>query len=90
MVFCISYDLVKPGSEYESLYNAIKSFGRWWHQSGSVWFIVSDKSSSQIRDFLQPNIDNNDKLFVIEVKRNWAGIGFSQEEYNWLKNQWYE
>lgn len=90
MVYCISYDLITPGKNYDALYEAIKSFGRWWHQTGSVWFIASDKSPSQIRDFLRTNIDENDKLFVVRVYESWAGTGFSQEEYNWLKNQAYE
>lgn len=90
MVYCISYDLKTPGKDYGPLNEAIKSFGRWWHQTGSVWLVSSDKSSAEIRDFLKSNIDSNDKLFVIRVARNWAAIGFSQEEYNWLKSQNYD
>lgn len=92
MVYCISYDLSKPGRNYESLYNAIKSYGTWWHQTESVWFIVSSANATEIRDNLNKHTDANDKLFVVALRHEWAGVGFSQREYEWLKsipeNEW--
>lgn len=85
-VYCISYDLRSPGRNYDDLITAIKSFGLWWHQTESVWFIVSDKDVVSIRDFLMNYIDRNDKLFVIEVNKPWAGTGFTNKEYEWLKD----
>ena len=32
-----------------------------------------------------PNGKKYDKLFVIEVIKHWAGIGFAKNEYDWLK-----
>lgn len=84
-VFCVSYDLLTPGKNYDGLINAIKSYGTWWHQTESVWFIVSDKGAGEIRDFLMSYLDNNDKLFVIAVLNHWGGKGFSNNEYDWLK-----
>lgn len=85
-VFCVSYDLRAPGRNYEDLYNAIRAFGTWWHQTESVWLIASSKGTVEIRDYLTQFTDSNDKLFVIEVKRHWAGKGFNKEEYDWLKD----
>lgn len=84
-VFCVSYDLLSPGRDYDDLIAAIKSFGIWWHQTESVWFVVSDKGAGEIRDFLMKYLDSNDKLFVIEVKKHWGGKGFTEREYNWLR-----
>lgn len=86
MVYCISYDLRKPGRDYESLYDAIKSFGVWWHQTGSVWFIVTKEDAVKVREKLTAQMDPNDKLFVVALQREWAGAGFSQKEYDWLKS----
>ena len=86
MVYCISYDLRKPGREYDSLYEAIKSYGTWWHQTGSVWLIVTHQDAVQIRDDLKALMDFNDKLFVVALQREWAGAGFNQKEYDWLKS----
>lgn len=86
MVYCISYDLRKSGRNYESLYEVIKSYGTWWHQTGSVWFVVTSDTAANIRDRLNEQIDSNDKLFVIALQKRWAGVGFSQREYEWLKS----
>lgn len=50
--YCISYDLCTPNRNYNDLYGAIKSFGSWWHQTESVWFIISSKSAVEIRNYL--------------------------------------
>lgn len=86
MVYCISYDLKSPGRDYSSLYEAIKSYGRWWHQTESVWLIVTDESVVSVRDRLMERMDSNDKLFVIALQNVWAGVGFQEREYNWLKS----
>ena len=86
MVYCISYDLKHPGRDYNSLYDAIKSFRIWWHQTDSVWLIVSKDSAIDIRSKLIKHLDSNDKLFVVALKREWAAVGFNDKEYNWLKS----
>ena len=84
-VYCISYDLYRPNQEYEKLQELIKSLGTWWHQTGSVWFVKTYKNAIEIRDLTKPFIDNDDKLFVMELGKEWAGIGFSKEEYEWVR-----
>ncbi len=86
MVYCISYDLKTPGRDYGSLYESIKASGIWWHQTGSVWVIVTNKSAITVRDELMRYIDQNDKLFVAALRKEWAGVGFNSDEYNWLKS----
>lgn len=86
MVYSISYDLRNPGRDYNSLIEAIKEYGTWWHQTKSVWLIVTNQSAASIRDNLMKHIDNNDLLFVVALKREWAAVGFKQKEYDWLKS----
>ncbi|WKK75331.1 CRISPR-associated protein Cas2 [Marivirga salinae] len=87
-IYTISYDLSNPGRDYDSLSNAIKSYGNWWHQSGSVWIIASiNTNSASIRDYLKQFIDSNDKLFVAKLHGEWAGYGFTKEEYDWMKSK---
>lgn len=85
MVYCISYDMKNPNRNFEELHESIKSFGPWWHQTGSVWLVASSKTSVELRDYLKQYIDKGDLLFVIAVKPQWAAVGFTQEEYNWIK-----
>lgn len=86
MVYLVSYDLKKPDRNYDDLIKEIKSFGTWWHQTGSVWVIVTSKTTAEVRDYLMRFIDSNDRLFVVQIMKNWAAVGFSAEEYNWMKN----
>lgn len=86
MVYCISYDLKTPGRDYNTLIETIKTYGPWWHQTGSVWIVVTTKTAIGIRDELMRHIDPNDKLFVVALKKEWAGVGFGEEEYSWMKS----
>lgn len=86
MVYCISYDLKKPERDYPSLIDAIKSYHTWWHQTGSVWLIVTTESAVDIRTKLIKTLDSNDKLFVVALQREWAAVGFSEKEYDWMKS----
>lgn len=84
MIYSISYDLQNATSEYQDLYDGIKDFGTWWHQTESVWMIKTEKSAKEVRDYLIQFLKRGDKLFVIEVRKHWAGVGFGEEEYDWL------
>lgn len=86
-LYCITYDLIKD-KDYTPLIEEIKKHSAWWHQTGSVWYVVSSLNSVQLRDSLKCYIDNDDKLFVVHINsQDWAGTGFSQDEYTWLKNR---
>ena len=64
--YIISYDLCKPGRNYDALYTAIKAYGTWAHINESLWAIETSQTAVQIRDNLKKNIDSNDRLFVIK------------------------
>ena len=75
MVYMITYDLNSTGQRYNELINAIKkaSNGCWRTFWKSSYLIQSPLSPSQIADRLKPYLDSNDRLLVIEVKRNYEG-----------------
>ena len=82
----ISYDLKKPGQDYGKLFDAIKAIGSWWHCLESVWIVVTDKSSSVVRDELQTHVDSNDKLVVLKLSGGWASLNLPDNCNEWLKN----
>lgn len=84
-VYCISYTLTSKN--YDKLHEAIKSYSTWWHNSESVWFIETNENSKIIMDNLKSYLSDGDKLIVIEVKKNWWAIGYSENEYAWLKQR---
>lgn len=81
----VSYDLTKPGREYERLYEAIKELGNWWHCVESVWIVVTPLSSAQVRDRLRQHIDANDKLAVFKLEADWATLGLDRNCNDWLR-----
>lgn len=84
MVYLITYDLNKPGQNYNSLYEAIKKIGRWWHHLDSNWLVeTNNNSASQISDILRKEIDKNDNLLVIRVTRDYAGW-LPKKAWDWI------
>lgn len=82
--YIIMYDLRKPGRDYNSLYNAIKSYMIWGKITESTWAVVSDSNSSSIRDYLIKYIDTNDRLMVIQSGKHAAWTN-SLASNDWLK-----
>ena len=64
----IEYDLRQPGRNYDELYDAIKEYSTWAHITESTWFINTDETCVQVRDKLMKLMDNNDSLFVGELR----------------------
>lgn len=84
-VYCISYDL-KSGN-YESLIESIKTYGRWWHQSESTWFIETSFGAKEVLDNLNQYLRIGDKMIVIKVESHWWASGHTDEEYTWMKQR---
>jgi len=84
--YMIGYDLNKTGQDYTNLITTIKeTFETWWHYLDSTWIVVSDLSSTEIRDLLKPHIDTNDELLVAKLTGEGAWIGFIEKASQWLK-----
>lgn len=87
MVYMITYDLNSTGQRYNELINAIKktSNGCWCTCWKSSYLIQSPLSPSQIADRLKPYLDSNDRLVVIEVKRNYEGW-LTDDEWSYIND----
>lgn len=83
--FIITYDLCKPGQNYEELIEAIKTYN-WCKIAKSAWVVTCTKTSVEIRDHLESKIDKNDKLFVGQLTSNAAWYGESKDVSQWLKD----
>ena len=63
--YVVNYDLQQPGQNFPRLSKAIEDkYGTHWHMLESTWIVFSTESTKQIYEYLAPNIDQNDKLFV--------------------------
>lgn len=81
--YILSYDLRKE-RDYNSLYDAIRSYGTWAKITESCWAVVTDKSAVDVRDHLLTTMDSDDRLFVVKsgVEAAWQNAICKNE---WLK-----
>ncbi len=81
--YMVSYDLVK-NRNYNSLFEALRSYANWAHIHLSVWAVVSNATSEQVRDHLLQHMDNDDRLIVIRSGdyASWRGVLCDSD---WLK-----
>lgn len=63
----VTYDLDKPGQNYEAVHAKIKSLGRWYHPQFSVFYLHSTLSPKQAHDAIAAVMDSNDKLIVAAI-----------------------
>lgn len=82
----VTYDLNRPGQNYQDLYPTIKALGNWWHCLESVWFVNTSLTSAQMRDRVRMVVDANDKVLVTPVGPDWATSGFNEDCNKWLRD----
>lgn len=81
MVYLITYDLKTLGKDYNTLYDAIKSIGEYYHPLESTWLVKSRLNANSISASLRAVMDNNDYLFVVNINK--------QDRQGWLpKTAW--
>lgn len=89
MVYLVTYDLNKTGQDYENVIAAIKSAstGVWCSYWKSSWLIKSSlATASEVFAKIEPYVDGNDRVIVIEVKDNKQGW-LKKEQWAYINNQ---
>ena len=82
----ISYDLRKPGRDYSSLYEALKSIGSTrCHCLQSVWVVRTSLSNTAVRDQILPHLDTNDGLLVMHDGLRLGLVGLDSQSVQWLR-----
>ncbi len=69
-LFFVTYDLLKPGKNYDELYAALERLGA-KRVLLSVWALTGSHTAVGLRDSLKKHMDSNDRLLVIE-SADWA------------------
>lgn len=83
MIVAISYDLKKPGQNYDSLYDAIRKLGVTWHGLESTWLVDTQLSTQQVAAMLRGHIDPNDYLLVVRASGPAAGM-LPENSWSWI------
>ncbi len=84
--YIVEYGLRDPDKTHPRLSRAIKGKYRYWRILEFTWIIDASESAPQIYDYLEPKIDQNDKLFVCRLAGDAALTeSFSDEGATWLE-----
>ncbi len=85
-MYLITYELIRPAKEYLALFQQIKDISEiWWHNLNSAWIIKHKGPSTAILRALKPYVHPRDKLLVIKLDHEAAGIGFHTQASQWVK-----
>ena len=76
--YLISYDLDKPGQNYERLIARLKQHGA-FRVLLSQWALNTTLTPVQLRDDLKAYVDSNDRLLVTQVS-DWASYNLMSGE----------
>ena len=85
----ISYDLITPGQNYQSVIAKIKELGNWAKIGYSFWYVNSTYTASEARDHIVVALDANDKLYVVDASNGvaaWHNI--SDQVSQFVRDKW--
>jgi len=84
--YIVEYGLVNPDKNHPRLSKAIKRKYHYWRILEYTWIIDASESAPQIYEYLEDNIDQNDRLFVCQLAGDAAlADGFSDKGAEWLE-----
>ncbi len=81
--YIVTYDLMKPGQNYDSLIAAIKKLPS-CSVLLSAWLIRSSSSAREIYDYLRQYMDSGDFVLVAELVPGNSYGWLKQEAWNFL------
>ena len=85
----VSYDLIQPGQNYETIIAEIKKLGNWAKVHYSLWYVKSQLTASEASKQVWAVMDRNDKLIVFDTTNNNAfWYNLSDDVSQHLKDQW--
>lgn len=66
--YFISYDLYRPGQNYDAIGAAIQRLGAWAKVHLSLYYLSSNLTAQQVYDSVTAACDPNDKVIVISAQ----------------------
>jgi len=86
-IFTVSYDL-HQSRDYKKLHEGLRE-NHAVKLLESLWLVDLSNTASQVRDWLQSLIDDDDSVAVLELKpgSGWATLRAKKEGTDWLKDK---
>ena len=85
-VYQISYDLNRPGQDYDTVIKAVKDLGSCAHPLKSMWFVDTQLTAQGLYAVMKKFIDGSDRLFISRVTADHAGW-LDSDIIDWLKGR---
>lgn len=82
-IYAVMYDLKSRKHDYSGMFDVLKSSIAWMHYIQDAWFIERDDTTDQIWKLIEPHINNNDFVFIVEINKNYHGA-LPKEAWHWL------
>jgi hypothetical protein len=85
MIYLITYDLHKPGKDYTSLHNTIKTASTWWHYIESTWIIKTDLSVNEWSNRIRSVTDSNDNFLIVDISKQNRQGWLPKKAWDWIR-----
>lgn len=82
-VYLVSYDYRGSAASYEGLFKKLRKFSGWWHYMKNTWLVRTEKSAQQIVEYLEPELDDDISLIVVEVSGEYQGW-LTEKAWKWI------
>ncbi|MCV7346995.1 CRISPR-associated endonuclease Cas2 [Mycolicibacterium rhodesiae] len=83
--YVVSYDLSKPGRDYEELHKFLRSHRDWAKVLESVWIVESDLTQLELVNAALKHMDANDHIIVTPYTGVAAWYNISPEVQKWIQ-----
>lgn len=82
--YIITYAFSGDAKRYSGLYDAIKGYPGWWHYIDNTWLILAECDANSIYKTLEPHVDKDINLLIIEVGKDRQGL-LPKKAWEWFK-----
>lgn len=86
MVYVVSYDLRKPGQDYEGLFDVLQASPSWWHYLESTWLIATSENANELYNRLRIYLDQGDSILIIQAGTDMQGW-LPKEAWEWVQRE---
>lgn len=73
-ILLVTYDLNKPGQDYSDFLEKVRTYP-YAKLSESSYAIQTSKSPKEIYNELAPNLDENDRIYILTLSMPYIGYG---------------
>lgn len=85
-ILLVTYDLKKPGADYNGLYEVLKTAPSWYHIMESCWLLYTTETPSQWFEKVRSKIDQNDNIFIVDISNKSRQGWMNKAAWDWLNS----